>query len=433
MSRAPAAWAFPVLLSGETISVLGSALAGYAISIFSFQQTHSVTSYSMISLAAIVPGLLIAPFVGQWVDRWPRKRVMLLANGASAILTTGVALLAASPRLALWHIGVLSALNAVASSFHVVAFEAATTMVVSPQRLGRASGAAQTGLALAHLVAPAAAGALIAVMSFAGVLALDAASFLVALVAIAITHIPEPRASMSEPHERSLLFGLRYVWQRPGLFGTLVVQSVMNFAMGMATVLLLPLVVALASPTAFGLVMSAAGFGMLAGGLAMAASGGPRRRVTALGVGGIMMSLALLLTGLIHVVWGLAIAAFVVGLAVPLVNASTQVIWQTKVPPELQGRIFATRQVLVGAMLPLALLLAGPLSDDVFEPAMRPGGALASTVGALVGTGEGRGVAVILSLMGAVTLAVTLWARLNRHVHEVETELPDATATLAAS
>jgi MFS transporter, DHA3 family, macrolide efflux protein len=430
VTRSPPAWSFPVILSGETISVLGSALAGYAISIFSFQQTHSVTSYSMISLAAILPSLLIAPFAGQWVDRLPRKRVMLLANGVSAVLTTLVALVATSPHLALWHIGVLSALNAIASTFHVVAFEAATTMLVSPQRLARASGAAQTGLALAHLLAPAAAGALIVAMSFAGVLALDAASFVIAVVAIAIPTIPEPTTHQTPHDERALLFGLRYVWQRPGLFGTLVVQSVMNFAMGMATVLLLPLVVALASPTAFGLVMSAAGLGMLTGGLAIAASGGPRKRVTALGLGGLLMSLALLFTGVIHVVWGLAVSAFVVGLSVPMVNSATQVIWQTKVPPELQGRIFATRQVLVGAMLPLALLLAGPLSDGIFEPAMLPGGALSGTLGLLVGTGEGRGVAVILSLMGVLTLAVTIWARLNRHVHEVESELPDAAQAL---
>jgi MFS family permease len=416
--------AFPVILTGETVSLFGTVLSGFAVSIHAFQQTRTVTAYALISLAAILPGLLVSPFAGQVVDRLERGTVMRLGNLTSAVSTGLVAALGLSGQLELWHIAVLSAVNSLVAAFHGLAFEAATTLLVPPAQLARASGAQQSGQALAQLVAPVAAGALLTSIGLSGVLIVDALTFAFALAAVALTEVPET-GEAPQREATSWRFGLGYVGERPGLWGTLVVQAAINFALGMATVLLLPLVLSLSTAAAYGGVMSAAGVGMLAGAGLVAAWGGPRRRVQAVWAGGLLMAVALGAGGAVRSALGVGACAFAVGFASPLVNSAVQAIWQVKVPATLQGRVFAARRLVLGATLPLAFALAGPLSDAVFEPAMRREGWLAGWLGPLFGVGEGRGVAVIMALMGLVTLGFTAWAWMNPFVRDVEATLTD--------
>jgi hypothetical protein len=296
---------------------------------------------------------------------------------------------------------------------------------VPPAQLARASGAQQTGQALAQLVAPPAAGVLLAGIGMSGVLVVDALSFVFALASVVLTEVPET-GEATQREETSWRFGMSYVGERPGLWGTLVIQAAINFALGMATVLLLPLVLSLSTAAAFGGVMSAAGVGMLGGAGLVAAWGGPRRRVQAVWGGGLLMAVALGAGGTARSALGLGASAFAVGFASPLVNSAVQTIWQMKVPAALQGRVFAARRLVLGATLPLAFALSGPLSDAVFEPAMRLGGPLADWLGPVFGVGEGRGVAVIMALMGLVTLGFTAWAWMNPRVRDVEATLPDA-------
>jgi MFS family permease len=407
------------------MSLLGSLLSGFVVSIHAFQQTRTVTTYALISLAAILPGLLVSPFAGQVVDRLERGTVMRLGNLASAVSTGLVAALGLAGQLELWHIGVLSAVNSLVAAFHGLAFEAATTLLVPPTQLARASGAQQTGQALAQLVAPSAAGALLAGIGLSGVLVVNALTFVFALTAVALTEVPEA-GEAPKREATSWRFGIGYVGERPGLLGTLVIQAAINFALGMATVLLLPLVLSLSTAAAFGGVMSAAGVGMLAGAGLVAARGGPRRRVQAVWAGGLLMAVALGAGGAARSALGVGACAFAVGFASPLVNSAVQAIWQVKVPAALQGRVFAARRLVLGATLPLAFALSGPLSDAVFEPAMRPEGRLADWLGPLFGVGAGRGVAVIMALMGLVTLGFTTWAWMNPLIRDVEATLPDA-------
>jgi hypothetical protein len=163
---------------------------------------------------------------------------------------------------------------------------------------------------------------------------------------------------------------------------------------------------------------------MLAGAGLQALWGGPRRHVAGLWLGGALMAGALVVGGLWRSAVGLAACAFVVGFANPLVNAAVQVIWQATVPPPLQGRVFATRRLVLGAALPVALVLAGPLSDGLFEPALQPHGLLAAALGPLFGVGPGRGVAVLLSGLGVLAAAVTAWSRVDPRVRTIDVPLP---------
>jgi hypothetical protein len=116
----------------------------------------------------------------------------------------------------------------------------------------------------------------------------------------------------------------------------------------------------------------------------------------------------------------------------PSLNGSTQAIWQSKVAPDVQGRVFAVRRLIAQITAPLALLLAGPLADRVFEPAMQPGGTLAGPLGWLVGNAPGSGMSLILLATGLLGVAVGLVGYLIPKIRDVETLLPDHDAAAVA-
>jgi DHA3 family macrolide efflux protein-like MFS transporter len=158
----------------------------------------------------------------------------------------------------------------------------------------------------------------------------------------------------------------------------------------------------------------------------MSAWGGPKRRIHGVLGGWILGSLfgeSLLGLGQALPVW--AMATFVIGFAAPVINASNQAIWQAKVEPDVQGRVFAVRRLIAWLVMPLAQLLAGPLADQVFEPAMQEGGRLAGTFGWLVGTGSGAGMALIFVFCGLGAALVGLTGYAVRAVRDAEDILPD--------
>jgi hypothetical protein len=168
---------------------------------------------------------------------------------------------------------------------------------------------------------------------------------------------------------------------------------------------------------------------MLLGTLVMSAWGGPKRRVH--GVLGFMIlsGLFTMLLGLRPSIPLMAAAGFGIMFTLPIINASSQAIWQSKVAPDVQGRVFSIRRMIAWSTTPLAYILAGPLVDKIFKPLLLEGGPLANSLGRIIGVGPGRGTGLLFILIGLLTiLAVLVWGYLNPRVRLLEDELPDATA-----
>ena len=129
----------------------------------------------------------------------------------------------------------------------------------------------------------------------------------------------------------------------------------------------------------------------------------------------------------------IALVNFWFMLAMPISNGCSQAIWQTKVAPDVQGRVFAVRRMIAWSMMPLAYIVAGPLADRLFRPLLVDGGALAGSVGQLIGVGPGRGTGFMFIVVGAISIIVAALGYLNPHVRNVEDELPDAVLMPAGS
>lgn len=422
---------FSVIWLGQLVSTLGSGLTGFALGVWIYQQTHSTILFSLNLLAFAVPNLLVSPIAGALVDRWDRRWVMVMSDTGAGLCTLAVAFLFTSGNLQVWQVIALTALSAAFSTFQWPAYSAATSLLVPKEQLGRAGGMVQIGEAISHLISPALAGALFVTIGLQGVVLVDFATYTFAILTLLFVRIPRPKASAEGQAGKGSLwkeagFGWTYIVSRAGLFGLLMYFAATNFLSGLIEPLLAPLILDMTSADMLGYLASIVGLGMLAGTLVMSAWGGPKRRIR--GVLGFS-----LVTGVFLTVLGLrpslplmAVAGFGMMFAMPIINASSQAIWQSKVALDVQGRVFSVRRMIAWSTLPLAYIVAGPLADRVFKPLLVEGGPLTGSLGQILGVGPGRGVGLMFVVIGFLSILVTFFAYMNPHLRNVEDELPDA-------
>ncbi len=418
---------FLLIWIGQVVSLVGSGLTSFVLGVWVYQNTGSATQFALIFASATIPGVLIAPLAGEVVDRHDRRRVMIAADCGAALSTIVVFLLFFSGRLEVWHIYLTTAANALCGAFQGPAYAASIPLLVPREQLGRVNGLVMVERSAA-IIAPALAAALIATVGVSGVIAIDFATFLFATGTLLLVRIPRPAATGhgAAAAQGSLLrragYGWRYLAGRSGLMWLVALLGVSNFFIGLASVMVQPLILSFSSVGTLGKLMMAGGSGMLAGSLVMGTWGGPKRRVH--GVLGFMFlgGIFLFLHGLAPSPLLIAFVAPAFLFTIPLMSGSTMAILQAQVPGDVQGRVFAAMRILLQAAVPLAYISAGPLADYVFEPLMAPGGALSGSVGGLIGVGEGRGVALMFMISGLVSVGVATVGYLNPHLRRVEEE-----------
>jgi len=423
---------FLIVWFGELVSLIGSGLSGFALGVYLFERTGAATELALSMVAASVPNLLLLPLAGALVDRWDRRKVMIWSDAGAALMTAALWALVATGQLQVWHVYLGNAIASAFGAFQRPAYMAVPALVVPRDQFGRVSGLMQLAEATSSIVAPLIAGFLMALIGIQGIFLVDLATFLFAVSMLLVIRIPRPASRAVAGGWRALLvdaaFGWRYIRSRPGLLGLVSMFGLVNFALGFYSALFTPLVLSRFGTEALGALLSASGAAMLAGSLVISAWGGTRRRVYtvlgALAVGGLGMTLVglrpnMLLMGIGNVVFFAA---------VPIANASSQAIWLAKVAPGEQGRVFATRLMIASGITPIAYLVAGPLADRVAEPLMAEGGALADSLGRVLGVGHGRGYGLIITLTGLFIVLAPLVAGLLRPIRRLEVELPDATA-----
>ncbi|MGD9100467.1 MAG: MFS transporter [Anaerolineae bacterium] len=427
---------FFIIWFGQLISLLGSNLSGFALGVWLYQETGSVTLLALNNLCFVLPQMLFSPLAGALVDRWDRRRAMLLSDLGAGLSTLFLALMLFTGRLEVWHVYLATAVNALFNTFQWPAYSAATTLLVPQEHLGRAGGMVQIGQAISQLIAPALAGALLVTAGLKNVLLIDLVTLVFAVSTLLTVRIPRPAASAEGAAGKGSLwqetvFGWKYIVARPGLLGLLLFFAAANFLGGMTFPLLTPMILAISTADVLGFAASVASVGMLVGTLVMSAWGGPRRRV--LGVLGFE-----LLAGVFTIALGLRpsiplIVAAGLGImfCMPIINACSQALWQSKVEPDLQGRVFSVRRMIAMAASPLAYVAVGPLADKVFEPLMAVDGPLAGNVGRVIGTGTGRGAGLMFIVMGALSVGVAVVAYLNPRIRLVDSELPDVVVKVA--
>jgi predicted MFS family arabinose efflux permease len=366
------------------------------------------------------------------VDRWNRRFVMMLSDLAAVASTVVVLLLFSTGNLQIWHLFVTGAFSGAFGAFQFPAYSAAVTTMVPKKQYGRASGMLSTAQFASNIFAPALAATLLIIVGIGGILLIDICTFLVAIGALLLVHVPQPAVTREGRKSRGSLwtesvYGFRYIYERKSLLALLLIFFCVNLLAPFAFTLLSPMVLARTGndATALGLVQSAIGVGGLAGGIMLSIWGGPKRRIHGILLGLTLVTMGMLFIGLGQTLLFWAPAAFFTIFFVPIINGSSQAIWQSKVAPDVQGRVFAARHMIAQVGAPVSMLLAGFLADNVFEPLMTVGGSGVPLFGWLIGSGPGAGMSLMFVIAGALGMLVGLGGYAFPAVRNVEDLLPD--------
>ncbi|WP_309571497.1 MFS transporter [Deinococcus sp.] len=395
------------LWSSQALSVLGSAVAGFAFTIYLTQTRFPLAEHkpqlaaalSLTALAWTLTATLSAPLAGTWTDRHDRRRIMLACDVLGAALTVALLLLLLRTDTPLWTLVLTSGLMGSVSTFHGSAFDASYTSLVPRERLPRANGLMQTIWSLSGLVGPAAAALLIGVPALlrghagpawpgtgwiAGLrdgvpfaYGVDALSFLLAALVLSRLRVPPPEQPAGGGGARSfredMAFGWRFIGTRRPLLALLLTFAVANLC-GSGLGVLEPLLVkfSLAGDwqargssfqAALATVSVVQSVGGVLGGAVISAWGGLRRvRVLGVLIPMVIAGLALSALGLSTTVLAASAALFVMGLTLPAMNAHSQSIWQSQVPGHMQGRVFSVRRLIAQFTSPASAALAGILA-----------------------------------------------------------------------
>ena len=354
----------------------------FALLIWAYEQTGKATTLALLGFFSFGLDLLLSPIAGVWVDRWNRRLVLLFADLGAGLMTVTMLVLYMTGALQIWHLYVGQTLTGGFTAFQGPAYTAATTMLVPKSQYTRTSGMRSLASSASQVLAPVFAGVMLRLINIGGVMLVDIATFLVAMITLLIVRIPHPAAMQADSAEsqiwRKIGFGFRYIRRRHSLLGLIAIFMGINFFAALTYFSILPAMI-------------------------LARSG--RDELT---LASVQAALRFSLRSLYR------------SSPVPIAQSG-----RAKVAPEVQGRVFSVKGMLELVPMPLGYLLAGPLADRWFEPAMMIGGSLERTCRWLVGTGPGAGMALMFACNAILGITMSLSGCLFRAVRRVENDLPD--------
>jgi MFS transporter, DHA3 family, macrolide efflux protein len=431
-NRPSGMFGFTIVWIGQIVSVLASAMSQFALTIFMFQETGSVTALGLMQVFFITPFLVISPIAGVMVDRYNRKMMMLVSDLGAGLATLIILALQALGLLEYWHLYGTSIIYGLGMAFQWPAYSAAISTMVPKEQLGRVNGMMSLIEAGPGVIAPLLAGTLYPLIKLTGILFFDVLTFLLAIGALMLVHIPQPpRTLEGQQAQGNMLkeaaYGFKYIFARPSLLGLQLVFFAGNLFSGIGFTVLAAMILSRTNNDTqmLGLAETAGGIGGVVGGVLMSAWGGFKRRSHGVLLGWILSGFGMAIVGFAGglPVWitGMAITTIMV----PLVNGSNQAIWQSKVAPDLQGRVFSARRLIAWLTNPISPIIGGTLADFVLEPAARAQTGLPAAFAWLVGTGPGAGMGLLMVICGFAASLVGLLGYFFPAVYNAEAILPD--------
>jgi len=430
-----------IVLAGQAISILASGMTGFALSLWVFQKTSSATSLGIMTTAFTVPYLLVIPLAGVLVDRYNRKLMMAVSDLAAGLGTLAILILHLTGNLQVWHFYVVNVIIGLGNAFQWPAYSAAITTMVPKEQYGRANGMMSLVQAGPGVIAPLLAGALLPLIELKGILFIDLGTFLLAISALMLVHIPPPMQTEDGKagkgnfwHEAT--FGFKYIFQRPPMLAYVILIFTANLFLGFPNSVHAPLILLRTGNDSliFGAVETAGAISWTVGSLVMSAWGGPKRRILGTLFGWIFYCIF----GNVLFALGNGVASWVplillAGLGSNVGIATSQAILQAKVAPDVQGRVFSARRLLTWFPDTFTPVLGGLLADKLVEPAMLSDTWLSRTFGWMVGTTPGSGMALIMIIAGTLMILTMLTGYLIPVIRNMEDLLPDHEQEVANS
>jgi len=420
---------------GQMVSGIASSITAVALPIWIFSITESGAAVGFLEFFFFGSYLLATLFAGILIDRNDRKLMMLAYDFLSLSGLAILLVLQTAGLLQVWHLYVASVFQGVGSAFQSPSYAAAITTMVSRKQYVRANGLISLLYDIPGIFGPLLAGMMYMAVGLSGILAINLIAFVISIGALLFVDVPAPPRTVEGDlsHNKFLdeaIYGIKYIFQRPGLLGLQLIFFTGNLFSGIAlsVAALYPMILLRTgnNTETLGTVQAIGALASVLAGIFLTTWGGIKRPARIIILGWLLSSLfsmTLFGIGQVLIIWLIAIV--IDSIFDPIVNVSMDAFLQTKVPPDLQGRVFSASDFIAQAMIPFTPLLAGYFGDRIFEPAMHTGGFLARTFGGLVGTGPGSGFGLLILLCGVGGTLVGLTGYLIPSIRNIDQLLPD--------
>jgi MFS transporter, DHA3 family, macrolide efflux protein len=417
---------FLIIWLGQLVSTIGSSMTSFAIEIWAWEITGKATTLTLVGFFSLLPSIIITPISGVIVDRFNRKLLMMVGDTVAVLSTIFILLLHLTNNLQIWHFYLTGAIVGTFNQFQSLAYSASVSLMIPKHHYTRASSLQFVSGYGSNIIAPALAGYLYAVIGFVGIWLIDISTFVIAISSLLLISIPQPLPAAENGKIASigqdLGFGWRYITNRKSLLALLIVNLLFWLPHDIGDSLYAPMILSRTdnNTLVLGTLASAAGFGGVTGAIIVSTWGGFRRKIKGVLLGMIGAGLSKIVFGLGRTAWVWIPAQFCSSFNFPLNGSSDNAIWLMKVEANVQGRVFAARSLFLQIGSAVAYLIAGPLADRVFTPALQSGGVLVGIFGGLFGSGTGAGIAFLYVICAGCMLLVGLVGFSWRLLQDVE-------------
>lgn len=404
---------FLIVWIGQLASMLGSEMTNFAITIWAWSVTGQATPLSFILFFTQTPKVIAALFAGVLVDRYDRQKIMQLGDLLAGCSTIAILVLFLSDRLEIWHLYFTGGVNGLFGFLQGLAYSASLSSIVPEKHYSRAGAFNSVQMSGAYILAPALAGSLYPGIGLTGILIIDIVTFMIAISTLSIVRIPQINQNHINRHpsiKQDLTLGFRYLLKYPSLLAILIFLLFENLIENINFAILPAMILARSGddPAVWGRLLTSFGIGGVLGAATIGIWGGPKRRIHGLLIGSAVWKVGLIILSVSQTMLIKIAAAVTSGFCSPFPDSSNQAIWMSKVEPDIQGRVFAARDLITQIAIPLGAAIAGPLADRFFEPAMKTGGSLARLFGGFFGTEIGAGMALMITLFSSCGLLLGL-------------------------
>ena len=412
---------FYKLWLGELISNIGSGMTAFALSVYIYEKTGSVSYVSLITLLSFMPSIILSPIGGLLADRYDRRLLMIIGDLFSGLGLVYILWSIQAGEKSIVPIFIGITFSSIFTSLLEPSYRATLTDILEEENYAKASGLIQVGGSAKYLISPVIAGMILSVADIRVILLLDILTFITTCLMIFLV-----RKSMNSETQnykkdsfKGLLEGLFIIKENRGVYSLVIIMFFVCFFMGFIQILIRPMILALSSVKTAGMMESLCAVGLLIGSLWIGIAGIKKNYSKILAVACFFCGIFMSMTGVNENLAIIGISTFLFFSTLPFMNSCADVLVRFSIPNELQGRVWGLISLITQMGTVIAYIISGVMADYVFEPMFNKNGLLVKNIGMIIGTGKGRGIGFMLILSGMGMLIMAIVISKNREIREV--------------
>lgn len=414
---------FLVIWLGELISNIGSGMTTFGLGVYVWQLTHSAVDVSLVEMAALLPMILLCPAAGVLADRFDRRLLMILGDLISAFGLITMLVLMHTGNIQVWQICLCVGFDSAFVSLLDPAYKATITDLLTEEDYTKATGMVSIASSSKFLISPVIGGIVLAVAGMEVILLIDICT--VAVTVCAIISVRNTLANKSVVKKEMHFFkdlkeGWNIITESKGVLQLIILVSLLMFYMGFFQVLAKPMCLPFASEKTTGIMQTICACGMMVSSIVIGSKGLKGKYVNTMVISCMLAGLGMAGFGVTTNIPIIIVFGFIFFLTLPYANTSIDVLIRKSIDNDKQGRAWGLISLLSQVGYAIAYMLSGVLADYIFNPALQEGGALADSVGKILGTGETRGIGLLLIVAGVGLIITALCVSRSKSIRELE-------------